>query len=167
MKRRTFLQTLGIGATATLAGSQVTRGAGATAVNSATNWTRPWGTTGQTRFNRSHESTHPYGQLDWERRASGYWSGTPTVSDGILYIGELTDDVSFTGAISAYDAESGNRLWRAREHPVTETEKERVEQSSKHLLKESSAPYGFLTHSPVVENGVIYAIGRSSSDGNY
>ena len=113
MKRRTFLQTLGIGATATLAGSQFTRGAGATAVNSATNWTRPWGTTGQTRFNQSHESTDPYGQLDWES-GGGYLSGTPTVSDNILYVGELTDDVSFAGAISAYDSESGNRLWRAR-----------------------------------------------------
>ncbi|WP_435158184.1 PQQ-binding-like beta-propeller repeat protein [Haladaptatus sp. DFWS20] len=167
MDRRTFLQTVGIGATATLAGNQFTRGAGATVVNSATNWTRPWGTTGQTRFNRFHESTHPYGQLDWERRDSGYWSGTPTVSDNILYVGELTDDVSFTGAISAYDAESGNRLWSARDHPVTESEKERIAQSSESLLEESTAPYGFLTHAPVVDNGVVYAIGRSSGDEHY
>ncbi len=166
MNRRTVLQTIGLGATATLVGTHFTHDAAATTATSETNWSRPWGTTGRTRYNQSHESTDSYGQTDW-KGGSGHLTGTPTVSDGVLYTSIVRGYVSYSGYIRAYDLETGSLLWSVHEHKLTEEEKERIAEGSDPLINESSAPYGYLTHSPVIEDGVLYGCGSSSGDAQH
>ena len=72
------------------------------------------------------------GEVAWEASADDHpfamASASPVVADGVvlqgLASGEVTfpqDDYTFTGSISAFDAESGDRLWRFDTTPGDET----------------------------------------------
>ncbi|WP_458207520.1 outer membrane protein assembly factor BamB family protein [Haladaptatus sp. NG-SE-30] len=152
MNRRRFLKTAGIMTTVGLAGSRAppVRAAEESDTETGGEWTHPWGTAGRTRTTAAPGSAGPYARPDWEYQTNSWLSGTPTISNGILYTGRLTDDVAFQGAITAIDVETGERIW-----------------ANGGFNDDDTIPYkgyAYPAHSPVVENGTVFFAGQSPDE---
>ncbi|WP_435158389.1 PQQ-binding-like beta-propeller repeat protein [Haladaptatus sp. DFWS20] len=151
MNRRTFLQVVG-GTTALSVGVKDTAPVLATDKTNRNTVSRnnARGNTGTTQTVSTNGPTGPYVTTRWSiDHGFDELSGSPTIHDGTVYVGEQTDYVLDSGKIIAYDEETGDRRWVRRRNPKTG-----------HLI-------GRPRHAPVASEGRLFFVGSQDPEVDY
>ena len=151
MNRRAFLKSAGLTTAAVIGAHTATATAPSSMI--VEKWTRPWGTGGHTRTTQSEGVTADEVGVAWTSNNMGYMKSTPTVSEGLVYTLERTDEARLTGAVSAHDTKTGEQVWR---NDGTASGKTDSHGNPVH--------YGDAYDAPVVANGLLYFVAGEGED---